>query len=395
LLGGNIAADAAVGCFSDETSCDGVCIDVTSDLANCGACDTTCDPGLVCSLGRCTDTCDVGLSRCEDSCYDLETSTKHCGDCNRACDAGSRCVGGNCVAPLDLGEECSEAECGPGATCMDGICCSALPSAMPNTWATRAPMPTPRYYPAGVRLGRFIYVLGGNHYGGAGVVARNERYDPDTNTWTTMAPMPAARIGVTAIGTRGKIHAFSNTDHWVYDPGTNTWATLAPIPVSIGSYSFGAAVLGNRIHLFGAGRNSTYDLVTEAWVDLAPPPGMINYPLVAAVGGRAYVIAGNRTNGEYNPATNTWQTRAMMPTARSVITGASSSVVGGKIYVTGGGSPNTEAYDPALDSWETMLPDAPMARDSAALTGLCGKVYFVGGSVPGASYPRNDVFTVF
>jgi len=40
-------------CFGDSEICDGRCVDVTSDLENCGACGTVCEAGEACSDGAC------------------------------------------------------------------------------------------------------------------------------------------------------------------------------------------------------------------------------------------------------------------------------------------------------------------------------------------------------
>jgi hypothetical protein len=64
------------------------------------------------------------------------------------------------------------------------------------------------------------------------------------------------------------------------------------------------------------------------------------YLSTSAVNGKIYAIGGLTTSGnhvsqmeEYDPATNTWTTKADMPTARS---GLATSAVNGKIYAIGG-----------------------------------------------------------
>jgi hypothetical protein len=55
-----------------------------------------------------------------------------------------------------------------------------------QTWCQRAPIPTPRWYPASAVLEGWIYVLGGQDsippYSSTGIV---EAYDPATDTWET------------------------------------------------------------------------------------------------------------------------------------------------------------------------------------------------------------------
>ncbi len=52
-IGFDAAADAPV-CAAGETLCGSVCIDVSSDPDNCGACGTACPTGQICSEGVCT-----------------------------------------------------------------------------------------------------------------------------------------------------------------------------------------------------------------------------------------------------------------------------------------------------------------------------------------------------
>jgi hypothetical protein len=91
----------------------------------------------------------------------------------------------------------------------------------------------------------------------------------------------------------------------------------------------------------------------------------------SAVNNVIYVIGGKNgssylsTNEAYDPATNSWTTKASMPTAR---TGLTSSAVNNVIYVIGGIDYNSgsysdtnEAYDPATDTWTTKA-SMPTAR---------------------------------
>ncbi len=49
---------------------------------------------------------------------------------------------------------------------------------------------------AAALLGGRMFVFGGEH--GGGVFFQNEAYDPATDTWATMAPMPTPRHGTGA-----------------------------------------------------------------------------------------------------------------------------------------------------------------------------------------------------
>jgi hypothetical protein len=63
-------------------------------------------------------------------------------------------------------------------------------------------------------------------------------------------------------------------------------------------------------------------------------------------------------NEEYDLVTDTWTTRARMPTARG---GLGAATVNGRIYAVGGGTltatlSTVEEYDPATDTWRARHP---------------------------------------
>src|SRR4051795_13026756 len=108
--------------------------------------------------------------------------------------------------------------------------------------------------------------------------------------------------------------------------------------------------------------------------------------LAAASYGQLYAVGGSNSGGsnfssalatveEYDPAANSWATRAPMPTARNGLGLAAASY--GQLYAVGGsnsGCSNSsialapvEEYDPAANSWATRAP-MPTARNGLGLT---------------------------
>ncbi|MBI1742571.1 hypothetical protein HYR54_05820 [Candidatus Acetothermia bacterium] len=121
---------------------------------------------------------------------------------------------------------------------------------------------------------------------------------------------------------------------------------------------------------------------------------------VAAVNNKLYVIGGFINNGqlvsvdtvqEYDPATDSWQIRAHMPSARGL---AAVVVFNNNIYVMGGTTTDdhgngtgiyagvVEVYDPLTDSWtaEGFIPHHIVitGRLEAAAGVLNGRIYVVG-----------------
>jgi hypothetical protein len=82
------------------TSCEGRCVDLQSDIKNCGQCGKDCLGKPYCVKGACAD-CPRGKTACYGKCVDLETDDSHCGSCSRWCRNDSYyqefCDGGSCV----------------------------------------------------------------------------------------------------------------------------------------------------------------------------------------------------------------------------------------------------------------------------------------------------------
>jgi hypothetical protein len=161
--------EADQGCPAGLVDCGGSCVDIRSDVRNCGGCwnecpeGSTCTDGL-CAAGTCPIPCPVGYICCIDACVDTSSDISNCGGCGIACDTrrADGCFEGNCsckgalacndedmCCPVlgcrhvltdpsncggcgtacDIGETCVEGECrcGDGPACPVGMsCCSGL-----------------------------------------------------------------------------------------------------------------------------------------------------------------------------------------------------------------------------------------------------------------------------
>ena len=120
-------------CGSGRALCNGMCVDVSSDPANCGACGMTCGVGSVCAAGVCATSCGPRVL-CNGACVDLTTDPTNCGQCGNLCAGGTVCTAGRCGclggAPLCNGV-CADtmndpANCGAcGRACAAGQGCNA------------------------------------------------------------------------------------------------------------------------------------------------------------------------------------------------------------------------------------------------------------------------------
>jgi N-acetylneuraminic acid mutarotase len=187
------------------------------------------------------------------------------------------------------------------------------------------------------------------------------------DSWISKAPMPTARYALGVAVVDGKIYAIGGYDsslrllgnNEMYDPTNDTWTTLAPMPTP--RAQFGIAVYQNKIYVIGG------------IIGIAP------YFRDNAMG--ISVMTG--INEVYDPATNTWETKASMPTERGIM---QANTVDGKIYITGGFTQNsqfsnsTEAYNPASDSWTTMTP-MPVFQEEFSSAVVDSKIFFISDKV--------------
>ena len=240
-------------------------------------------------------------------------------------------------------------------------------------WSSKASMTTARgALAAATGKDGIVYAIGGYN---AGDLATVEAYNPTANAWTAVAPMPTARHGLAAarLGTRiyavGGYHLSFPTVALgtleVYNPTTNHWSTKAPMPTARGDLM---AVGGSDGKLYAIGGSNAVNGFND------------RIPL--------------STVEAYDPTTNTWSTKAPMPTPRYELAGA---ILGGKIYAMGGVAESTgdlsnlERYDPTTDTW-TALASWPSTADPCnsglsvsgrsqlAAAAKKGMVYAIGGT---------------
>ncbi len=260
--------------------------------------------------------------------------------------------------------------------------------------------------------------------------------------WVKLAPFPEPAEEVLGASAGGKLYVFAGlAPGWKpkgmvyeYDPATDKWSKKKSMALS--SHHVAIAELGGKIYVFGGfvlpasgpaawqpiDNAYEYDPAADNWKALAPMPTKRAAAGAAAVGNKLYVIGGatmlagsketsihpariHRSVGtveEYDPATNSWRERSMMPTARNHL---SIGAVNGKIYVIGGrvggafisgggnGVDVVEEYDPATDTWASVRARMPTARSATAYAAHGGRVYVAGGEYQ--SYNQSTAFRAF
>src|SRR5947199_9852261 len=294
-----------------------------------------------------------------------------------------------------------------------------------GTWTTKASMLTGRNYSSAGVIDSRLYVVGGG--GGLNV---NEAYDPLTDTWATKAPAPTPRAFAGAGVIAGKLYVAGgcinsdcipgNTNILeVYDPVANAWTDKAPMPTA--RNKVGVGVLDGKLYVVGGEGQcgpciatavlEVYDPSTDTWATKAPMPTARMSLTVAVANGVLYAVGGAirppepgiavATVEAYDPLTDTWTSKAAMPTPRVAAAGG---VVNDIIYVAGGLGVSTssgsflstvEAYEPIANAWTTMAP-MPTARAYFSVGVVSGRLYAVGGVNPAFNPPvigANEAFT--
>ena len=247
----------------------------------------------------------------------------------------------------------------------------------------------------------------------------------EVGTWTRKADMPTARYMPGSAVVDGKIYVIGGAPFRCgitavveeYDPAMDTWTARADMPTA--RQGLAAAAVDGIIYAIGGWKGDSvtcwgetlatveaYDPATDTWTTKADMPTTANCYLSASavVDGIIYVIGGSAGNEAlsfveaYDPAADMWTRKADMPTARY---SPAACVVDGQIHVFGGDTiwvsdiivPTVEVYDPATDTW-TQATDMPTARKSHTASVVAGRMYIIGGShMLGTSAPPTvDVY---
>ena len=330
----------------------------------------------------------------------------------------------------------------PAALLVAIVCVS---TAHAQKWSRGAPFPEPAEEVYGIAAAGKFYVFGGLAPGWKpkGMVYE---YDPDGDTWTKKKSMPLASHHVALAELNGKIYAMGGFKYpekgkpawvpidnaWEYDPAQDSWRALAPLPTKRGSPN--AVVSGGKIYVIGGAgihpgskavdihparphrslsTNEVYDPATNTWEARSPLPTARNHAAAGAVNGKIYIIGGRlgaafitRASNTgivevYDPATDQLgDLKAAMPHPRSAVAWGTYK---GRIYVAGGEERSgmgpwqrtfraVEAYDPRTNTW-SALPPMTFPRHGLAGDILNGKFHLVSGDVASGGGPGTEIHT--
>jgi hypothetical protein len=193
---------------------------------------------------------------------------------------------------------------------------------------------------------------------------------PNENTWAKKASMHEPRGGLSVAVVAGKIYAIGGSSqsglypanslggfvgtNEEYDQATDTWTYKTPMPTP--RSDFAIAVYNNKIYCMG---------------------GTVGTEKVDIIFSR---FVTSSINEVYDPATDTWETKAPLPNGGMFM---QAFVTHNKIHVIDGRF--NEVYDPENDSWTTKAPTplpaedyGPSGSNDYALFLLNNKLYIAG-----------------
>jgi len=288
-------------------------------------------------------------------------------------------------------------------------------------------MPTPRSEVAGAIVDGKVYVIGGfvmrDNVAIPGKSDIVEVYDIKNKTWSAAASLPQKMDHVGAAEYDGKLYviggSFGSENNrsnklYVFDPVSNKWTQGKPMPTARSALT--AAFIDGILYAIGGqdftgvpvNTSEAYDPKTDTWTSKAPMPTPRHHLTSAVVDGKLYVIGGRtgysnssshyvnlNTNEMYDPVSDSWTSKAPMPSNRSGL--AATASADGNIYVFGGEDAtsvmtfdNNEKYDPKTDKWTSEAP-MPTARHglAAVFDNMSKRIYVIGGGIEAGNSVSN------
>ena len=263
---------------------------------------------------------------------------------------------------------------------------------------------------------------------GADLLVSSERYDPTTDSWQAAGALNDARYGHTAtllgdgsvLITGGAQRSPTLQSVERYDPASDAWQLAPPMQSPRRNHTAtlladghvlvigGSEVIAQDRAVPASGASSQsaerYDPATDVWSSVAAPGApRVDHTATLLTDGRVLVAGGLDPLDEsftilasveiFDPATNTWQAGAALPTPRQYQT-ATLLPHGEVLLIDGedrsGFLTSAELYDPVTDRWRT-LPGRTLGRlNHTATLLLDGRVLAVGGL--GQAISLGDAF---
>jgi N-acetylneuraminic acid mutarotase len=302
-------------------------------------------------------------------------------------------------------------------------------------WSEREPVPEQRTEVSVATDGERIFMIGGlglQEGADGDELGRDEAwehatapqalwaYAPDDDEWEQIGTVPEGVHHTAFAYHEGRLFilgGFRDTtmdpvgDVHIFDVDTGEWESGASMPTPRGAAGF--TVLDGRIHVIGGNAegpyavagmddveigadrsvnvHEAYDPAEDSWETLAPMPTPRNHLGAAAIDGRIHAVLG-RADGDfrltvheiYDPETDSWSEGPPVPTGRS---GVAVLAHDGYVYAFGGedladGTEQTfdaaERFNVSDEEWE-QLPPMPTARHGLGAAVHDDAIYVIAG----------------
>ncbi len=239
-----------------------------------------------------------------------------------------------------------------------------------DSWIKKSDLNVPRSGLAAAAVNNKIYAFGGSS--SSGTTAVTEEYDPTSDTWAIKTSMPTPRSYLAAGVANNTVYAIG------------------------GLNSTGRPVSTNEAYTAANDSWSTKANMSQPRSDLAAASDSDLVYVFGGYSGNASTCIGNVCNNleVYNYTTNTWTSKASVPTPRYRLAGSSFN---NTIYAIGGAFPScapcsfTFLYNTTANNWTLKEPmSVGLAYSSAAAVN--NVVYVIGGYQGGSNLSSNFAY---
>lgn len=221
---------------------------------------------------------------------------------------------------------------------------------------------------------------------------------------TTSTGCPTQGVGATMVDVNGQLYilAGNGTTFVRFNPATQSCSNLAAFPETVSMAATIEKIDNDTIYVVlgnNSGRSYIYKITANAWIgfdramlDSGVPidqtgatQGIGNVIVEAddsaTTGTDFFVLAGNGTTFQrYNPTSNTWTTRAVLPVSAGSGAALAYSGTGDFIYALAGNGTNNYRYSISGNSW-TALGATPAAVGAGGALAIVGTdLYAFGGN---------------
>lgn len=258
-----------------------------------------------------------------------------------------------------------------------------------SPWQKVAAAPSAHLEGATAVVNGKLFIIAGFKNNNLQVTGRVDVYNPQTKTWETAAnsrkPLPAplshsmaAVVGDSiwmAGGFKGDHPGPATDEVWRYDTVLDEWFSGPKLPEKRAGGAL--AKVGQNLHYLGgtaSDRDTTYDNhwildlnnLDAGWKDAPALPQARIHLSAAATQGNLYAIGGQirhdhdpvdlKSLYQFNPTTNSWSTKADLPSGRSHFEPGTLTYDGSIIIV--GGRANQNGYGFGQLNWVTLYDTA-------------------------------------